>query len=263
MNNVYRRAFSSFTSENIICPDVYFFESIGSTNDYLRELAENGAKEGTVVVSYCQTNGHGRSGRSFYSPEGGNLYMSILLRPEDLNNLNLLTPAAAVAVFRAIKRVLGIEVKIKWVNDLYFNGKKVCGILASAYGFLDNNPFVVVGIGINVSVEESKVPEDIKGIYGSLLNGQLTSDEVSRVLPELAAATFEEYMNIYKNEDVSKYMKEYKEYSMVVGEKVSYLSGNETINVDVIDIDNNGGLVVREANGNVKTYMDGEIRIKL
>lgn len=263
MNNVYRKAFSALKYENIICPNVYFFESIGSTNDYLNDLAANGAAEGTVVVSYCQTNGHGRSGRSFYSPEGGNLYMSILLRPDDLNNLNLLTPAAAVAVYRAVRNVLGIETGIKWVNDLYYNNKKVCGILASAYGFLENNPYVVVGIGINVSVDESKVPEDIRDIYGSLIKGELSSEEIGNILPKLASSLYEEYMNIYKNEDVSVYMSEYRKRSIVVGKKVSYLSGNETVTVDVVDIDDKGGLVVREANGCIKTYMDGEIRIKL
>lgn len=263
MQKLYESLFTKENDKGIICPKVLFFESIGSTNDYLNDLAAKGAASGTTVVSYCQTNGHGRSGRSFFSPKGGNLYMSILLRPDDLNKLGLITPAAAVAVVRAIKKIIGIDTAIKWVNDIFYRNRKVCGILASAYGFEAGKPYVILGIGVNVYVQGDMIPSELKDIYGTLLSDEKSQDEVLELIPYLAHAIFTEYVDIYNDMDSSDFMEEYRRKSLVIGKKVSYLSGKDTVNVEVIDIDDEGGLVVRENDGIVHTYKDGEIRIKI
>lgn len=260
---IFSDSFEKINRDNICCPKVIFYETIDSTNDQLKIMADNGAQEGTVVVSYCQTNGHGRSGRNFYSPTGGNLYMSILLRPDNLEAIGLITPAAAVAVSRAIKKMTDVDVQIKWVNDIFLNGRKICGILASGYGFENNKPYVVLGIGINVSVEADSVPEEIRDIYGSLFDSNEGRLMPKDFLPKFACSVYEEYMWIYQNMPDREFMNEYRERSNLIGRDVFYLSGEEVIPVKVLDIDNDGALELLHEDGSRKKYKDGEIRIKL
>ena len=136
-------------------------QSTDSTNTRIRVLAEDGAPEGTVVVAAAQTAGRGRSGKSFLSPAGTGLYMSILLRPAlTMGDSLLITTAAAVAVSRAIERVAGCEAKIKWVNDVYVDEKKVCGILTEGALDLENGGlrYAILGIGINICPPDGGFP---------------------------------------------------------------------------------------------------------
>ena len=123
-------------------------ESVDSTNTYLSRLADQGAPEGTVVVAEVQTAGRGTAGRSFFSPAGEGLYLSVLLRPEaELSQLLTLTGRAAAAVRTAMERACGASCRIKWLNDIYLNGKKLCGILAELSPDGDR---VILGVGINL-----------------------------------------------------------------------------------------------------------------
>ena len=148
-----------------------YLSEIDSTNRYLKELAATGAPEGTVVIANKQSAGRGRLGRSFFSPEEKGIYMSILLRPEiELERAVLITSMAAVAVARAVERVSTIPAQIKWVNDIFINRKKVCGILTEAginteKGSLD---YAVLGIGVNVGSME--FPAELKEIATSVSN---------------------------------------------------------------------------------------------
>ena len=144
------------------------FPSLASTNDTLISLAKDGAENGTVVTAKFQTNGRGTKGRRFFSPEGG-LYMSVLLKNVKKDCAPHVTPMAAVAVRQAIIDVCGIETKIKPVNDLYLNGKKVCGILTQALSPGGNISFIVVGIGVDLFEPEGGFPEEIKPIAASLI----------------------------------------------------------------------------------------------
>ena len=132
---------------------LYCKESLGGTNDEAKRLARAGAPHGTAVTARRQTAGKGRLGRSFYSPANAGMYVSVVLRPQIPAEQSLLiTSAAAVAAARAIERVSGVEVKIKWVNDLYFTGKKLCGILSEASLSADGRPeFIIVGILPDIS----------------------------------------------------------------------------------------------------------------
>ena len=137
--------------------DLQIFAEMDSTNRQLKELAESGAPEGTVVIAEAQSNGRGRLGRSFFSSQGSGIYMSILLRPEiELQNAVRLTSMTAVAVAEAIERVCEIPARIKWVNDIFLNKKKVCGILVEAGidAVEQKLNYAVVGIGINVGKME-------------------------------------------------------------------------------------------------------------
>ena len=124
--------------------DLKIFDTVDSTNDTLKELADKGAAEGTCVLAFCQRKGQGRSGRRFFSPDGGNMYMSLLLRPGNLESSDMITVTAAVAVVSAIKEVFGKDTGIKWVNDIYFGKKKICGIIATAYNIGTDDMYIIL-----------------------------------------------------------------------------------------------------------------------
>ena len=162
-------------------PNITFkvYDSLISTNKTAKELAENGAKEGTVIVAKKQTGGRGRLGRSFYSPEGTGLYFSIILRPDFSPKENLLiTPAAAVAVSTVIEALTDTKAQIKWVNDIFINGKKVCGILSEAkLNAKGTTEYVILGIGVNLTTPKGGFPKDIELVAGALFNAPQNDTE--------------------------------------------------------------------------------------
>jgi len=260
--DIYEEAFFLIQREGgYACNKLALFDVTGSTNDEIKSLADKGSAEGTVAIALSQTRGQGRSGRTFYSPAAGNVYMSILLRPTSMTPLELLTPAAAVATARAISRVCNKEVQIKWVNDLFYNDKKVCGIIAKAYNIGQNDMYVILGIGINVHKSDEEIPTDIKS-YGVLYDyNQNQSD--ARIIPNLCANIYSEYMSIYSDFDDLEFMEEYRNRSNVIGQDVSYIEGENVKTIHVSDIDNSGRLVVEGDDGEFVKYRDGEIRISI
>ena len=228
-----------------------------STNRVAKELAGNGAAEGTLVVADRQSMGKGRLGRSFFSPEGG-IYMSLILRPQiPAERAVLITTCAAVAVARAIERVSDLTAGIKWVNDIYIDGKKVCGILAEAGLDPDKEvpSYVVLGIGINV--KQQSVPEELKTIVGCL------EDAGQKVLKEdLIAAVWEEFAMLYQELSTAVYMEEYKERSMLLNREVIVCGPQEEYTARVTDIDREGHLVLEREGKRVELSF-GEVSIRL
>lgn len=163
------------------------YDTVTSTNDLLKEKARAGAPAGTVIVAARQTAGRGRMGRSFLSEEGG-LYMSVLLRPEGAAADALqITAHAAIAVSLAVEKHTGKPCAIKWVNDIYQRGKKVCGILAEGQASAHGMDFVVLGIGINLSEPCGGFPAELRGIAGALA-APVDKDALLRdILANLAA----------------------------------------------------------------------------
>lgn len=237
------------------------YKELDSTSIRVRELAEEGAPEKTVVVADSQTNGRGRKGRSFFSPEGAGLYMSMLLRPglafQDTLSITTMT---AVAVAKAIERLVpdGELVDIKWVNDLFIHGKKICGILTeTGQKFTDGVPdYVIVGIGINVGGLD--FPEELAEIATSLEKewGFLPSKE------ELLNLILEEFEKLYvKLPDVT-YMEAYRKRSMVIGKNIRVLSGDTSYEARAVGIDDRAGLIIETANGR-EILQSGEITIRV
>lgn len=229
-----------------------------STNRIAKELAVSGAPEGTLVVAQKQSNGRGRLGRSFFSPEGG-IYMSMVLRPViAAEKALLITTCGAVAVARAIEKLGGGEAGIKWVNDIFINGKKVCGILAEA-GFSGTSEcpdYVVLGIGINV--KKQSVPEELKDIVGCL-----EDIPQCRILnEELIAAVWEEFAELYQNLSTAVYMEEYKRRSILLGREVTVLAAGGNYRAVVTDIDKDGHLVI-ERDGKESFLSSGEVSVRL
>lgn len=219
-----------------------------STNKQAKIMALDGAPNGSVIVADEQTAGKGRRNRSFYSPKGSGVYFSIILRPEfDYAECQKIVPMAAVAVSRAIKKVCDVDVDIKWVNDIYLNGKKIVGISTESTGEVNGSKpeSLIVGIGINVSTEI--FPAEISEKAGSL------GVKVNR--NKLVAECINEFFLLYPGITSGSFIKEYRQKCFVLGKKVIVLGDNpfEAIAVDMTD---SCELVV-ECNG-VRTILNTE-----
>jgi BirA family biotin operon repressor/biotin-[acetyl-CoA-carboxylase] ligase len=242
--------------------EIVVCKSIDSTNMEVKRRALEGAQEGLFVLAEEQTAGRGRRGRDFFSPAGTGIYMSILFRPQEehSHDVVLITTAAAVAVCRAIRRVLGEEPEIKWVNDVYLGGKKVCGILTEAVSDFESGRIdtVVVGIGINYHTPQEGFPEEIRQIAGSVCEER---QRIPRNI--LAAAVAENMYDLYEGLSDRTYMEDYRRWSNVLGKEVRYTSGEDWEHGTAVDIDEDGGLVICTPDGEKKTLRTGEITLRI
>ena len=244
--------------------DVHVENTVTSTNTVLKELAKKGEKTGYVLIAEEQTNGKGRLGRSFYSPSETGIYMSVILRPEiTAENSLFITAAAAVAVSRAVEKVSNGAVTpgIKWVNDIFVNNKKVCGILteASINGANGKLNFAVLGIGVNIYPPENDFPQDIKNIAAPVFS----ANQDKNLRNKLAAEILRELKNLPENFMSDRILSEYRNRSMLVGKKVCAICGDNKQPCTVLDIDNKARLVVRFENGVIKALSSGEVSIRL
>ena len=229
-------------------------KSVSSTNIYAKKCAEERA-ERMLVLAEEQTEGRGRRGRSFYSPYGTGLYMSLLMKVErSLAQFVPITVAAAVAVTRAVTKLSGKEAKIKWVNDIYLDNKKICGILAEAVSDAKSGMLTAVVVGIGVNVFTENYPEDIKDKAGSLLPGALTRNE-------LAAEITKELLGFSKNLNAPELMEEYRRKSMVIGEEIYWMEKEIRKEGRAIGINESGNLIVETKEGKV-ILSAGEISVR-
>ena len=243
--------------------DIHVFDSIGSTNTYAKQLAVKGAPHGTVVLSQTQTDGRGRLGRSFHSPKSG-IYLSIIIKPDfDLTGAGLVTTAAATAVVCAIEDVCGLDAGIKWVNDIYINDKKVCGILSEGVTDFETGHIesIIIGIGINTDVGD--FPEELLSIAGAVEGDYSKS--------ALAAEVISRTLDLMNDLDDRSFIEIYRNRSIVIGKNITVYKGiyktspNEVPSrpARVLDIDDDGGLLVIYSNGERETLTSGEISIRL
>lgn len=238
---------------------LYFFDSTDSTNDRLKALASRGAEEGTAVVSDSQTAGRGRLGRSFLSEKGRGIYMSVLLRPDCSAESALgLTACAAAAVCRALER-FGVNAGIKWVNDIFLNGKKICGILCeSSIGADGRLRYAVIGIGINVLGVD--FPEELRDIAGSVES----QCGVSLSRAELCTAVYDELLEIYRDwqKDSACCLDDYRRRCFIIGKRVRVLSPSGERTAEVLGIDADFGLSV-SVDGKKEILRADEISLRL
>lgn len=246
-------------------PEVYLklYKKAGSTNQLAKQAAVGGeAVHGSFVIAQQQTAGRGRRGRSFYSPEGAGLYLSVILEPkeETLQESLLLTTAAATAVYKAVEKVCGISLDIKWVNDLYYQGKKVCGILTEAITDFEsgNIEFAVVGIGLNLYPLEEGYPEELKGIAGALYPDEKAASGTDRnyLSAEIVNFLMEETRDL-------KLSREYVEHNLVPGKEILIIDGSRSRKAKALDICPDGRLRVLEIDGSISILSFGEISITI
>ncbi|MFV0516350.1 MAG: biotin--[acetyl-CoA-carboxylase] ligase [Aminipila sp.] len=247
--------------------DLYVYKVIDSTNLEAKRLALEGIPHGSVVVADEQTKGRGRLGRDFYSPSSTGVYLTILLKPNfDISKAVLITTAASVAVSRAIKNVCHAETQIKWVNDVYLNNQKICGILTEAITDFETGTieYIALGIGVNCKIPEAGFPDELKAKAGAI--------QCAFSRNELVAEIIHQAMLIYENIEARDYINEYKERSMVLGRDIQVVkhykkdlsTGNgNAINAVALDIDEDGGLLVEYDDGKREVLNTGEISIRL
>lgn len=240
-----------------IIPTVY--GELPSTNTTASQLAREGAAEGTAVIARRQTDGRGRLGRQFVGYDGG-IYMSVILRPKiTANDTLLITTAAAVAVSRAIEKVSGKKCGIKWVNDIYLNGKKVCGILTEG-GFSGGSAaldYAVLGIGVNLFAESGGHLGDI-AVAGTVFDKARLLKK--RTAARLIAETANEFFAFYEDLASKKYIEEYRTRSVLTGKKISYQKGGQTSVATVFGIDDDARLLVKTGE-QVTALSTGEVQI--
>lgn len=230
---------------------VYLFDEIDSTNLYARKLAEEKTPAGTLVIADHQSAGRGRRGHSFYSPARSGLYFSAVIYPEtdDRTLISRITPAAAVAAAEAIAEVTGIEPGIKWVNDLYLDGRKIAGILCEAV----RPGAVIIGIGINC--RHVPFPDEIKNIAGSL-----GIDTLSRSV--LAGVLWKKLMRRTGDLADPDLMEEYRRRSAVLGKEITFTINDRVYTGIAEAINDAGNLIVKKPDGDISVLQSGEISVR-
>lgn len=236
--------------------NIYHYESISSTNDKAYELAEKGEAEGAVVIAEEQTHGKGRMGRKWVSPASGGVYMSVILRPKTgLADLSAITLAAGMAVVKAVRKTSGAEAGLKWPNDVFIGGKKICGILTEIKAQPDMVDFLVLGIGINVDTPPGELPEG-----AASLNTE-SARKVSRM--ELVRVVLEETEKIYftfREEGFGALREECRSFSLLMGKRVSVKETGRSLEGTAEDIDEKGALIVRTDDGSLTRVLSGDVR---
>ncbi len=235
-------------------------QSVTSTNTVAKELAANGAPEGTVIIAREQTEGRGRMGRSFYSPNSSGIYFTTILRPSlSVEDSLLITTAAAVAVAQAIEQVTGKNAMIKWVNDVFVEGKKVCGILTEASLNFENGglEYAVVGIGINIKTND--FPEEINHIAGSIFTEAPSDTPVNSMLIAEVLNNLASSMNSLTDK---KYLEEYRKRSFLIGKDILVIKGSTSTPAKAIDIDEKARLVVEYEDHTREALISGEVSVR-
>ena len=240
---------------------IQIYKSLESTNKTAKEMAIAGAEHGTVILSDCQTMGRGRYSRNFFSPAGGGLYMSIILRPEVLHfeNPTSVTAFAAVSVCEAIESISKKAPKIKWVNDIFIDGKKVCGILTEAVTDFESGglDWVVLGIGINVYIRTEDFPGDLQSLATSIY----PDEKMPGVRNKLSAKIINRILGFEAPPSEAEIFEKYKKRLMVLGKKITVIQNQVEYKATAIDVDSVGHLIVKNENGERITISSGEIRI--
>ncbi len=238
---------------------IHHFQSLDSTNTKAYELALKGAEEGEIVIAESQEKGKGRLGRSWFSPPFLNLYLSLILRPPiPPQQASLMTLMAAVATAKAIGTGLGLKPSIKWPNDILLEGRKVAGLLNEIRSETDRIHFMILGIGVNLNVDEETFPEEIRPSATSIKRE--TGCPVSRkaFLADLLWELEVGY-ELFLKEGGEPILKAWKEQAQIEGKMVRVNFLGETISGMALDVDTDGALLLRLENGKERRIVAGDV----
>jgi BirA family biotin operon repressor/biotin-[acetyl-CoA-carboxylase] ligase len=240
--------------------EVYAYKELDSTSTKAKQLAAAGCGDGTLVVADRQTGGRGRRGRGFFSPSGG-IWMSLVLRPHmapgEAQKITLMT---AVAVVQAVSVFTAARPQIKWPNDILIGDRKLCGILTEMVADMDEVGYIVVGIGLNANIAQQDMPEELRPIMTSLL--MEAGCPVSRLqLASAIVARLEDILNAYlQSGDFEPVRREYEKYSVKGKVHISGIGFEES--GEIAGIDENGELLLRLGNGEVRRFLNGEVSLR-
>jgi BirA family biotin operon repressor/biotin-[acetyl-CoA-carboxylase] ligase len=233
--------------------EVIYYPTIDSTNTQAKRLINEGKNDTMLLIADEQTAGRGRQGKSFYSPALTGIYMTLVTHPMTaLQNAVTATTAAAVAVCKAVEKLTDKKPKIKWVNDVYLSGKKICGILTEAVTDFETQTVTSVVIGIGMNIKTVDFPDSVE-------NASCLSANVKRA--DLIAAITDELIKI-NSSNYSDFISYYRTHSMIIGEKINFIKNDMVTPATAVAIDEVGGLVVELENGETITLRSGEISIR-
>jgi len=242
---------------DLIGHSVEVLESVDSTNDYAKKKAKE-LVDGSVIISLEQVKGKGRRGRSFHSGKGDGIYLSIILKPGfEPTKAPFITSIAGAALVNTFNK-FNIQTKIKWPNDVLINGKKVAGILTEMSADMEFIEYIVLGVGINVSGLE--FPSELKNIATSLKLEGYDVKKLSIIWQFIYE--FELLYNLYLNENTSEVVNILRNNSSVIGKQINVHYMNEIESAIAVDINNQGALIIKTQEGEVKELSSGEISIR-
>lgn len=248
---------------------------VDSTNNVLKQYAAEGRRQDMVLLAERQSAGRGRRGRSFYSPKDTGLYMSLLLHPQaGPEEGAMLTTLTAAAAARAVEKISGEPVQIKWVNDVWMRGRKISGILTEGSSSMEEGKleYVVVGIGINLYEPPGGFPEDIRDVAGAVFTSDIQRENLRN---RLAVEFLTDFMDYYKTFPARDYLEEYRKRSFVIGKRVRILTpghgdiktggsaGESREYAQVLGIDDACHLKVRYDDGTIEFLSSGEISVRV
>lgn len=254
-----------------IVKNVFCYDNVASTNDIAKEAARNDIKDccefegkecGSLFVAQTQSAGRGRRGRSWVSDAGGGVFMSLLLKPEiKPESVSMLTLVAAVALMRAINGVSGATCKIKWPNDIVLNNRKLSGILTEAAFNEGKTEYVVIGIGINVNIEE--FPEDLSKTATSIKRELGVCCDKAEIIASFVHEFSRAYVIFLQTQDMTGLLAEYNEGLVNVDRYVRVLGGvTEAKEGIAVGIDKSGALLVKNNDGNLEHIVAGEVSVR-
>lgn len=239
----------------IIGKKIFHFETMGSTMDEAFTLGLKGEPEGVVVCAEGQTKGRGRLGRSWMSPKGKGIYLSIILRPNfSPTQTAQLTLMTAVAICDAIKKTTGLQPAIKWPNDVLFDNHKAAGILTELSAEMDRVKFVVVGIGLNVNTLTAQLPQGATSLRAQ------TKQSLSRIkMIQEMLRSFEDWYLTLQKKGFAPVLKKWKEMSATLGKNVKVKNPSGEIEGLAVDVDTDGSLMIRKSNGVIVRCLTGDV----
>lgn len=236
---------------------IIIFDKINSTNNYAKNIKKEEIKKPIIIIANEQTEGRGRLGKTFFSPKDTGLYMSIVFSPDKSpEELFMLTIIAAVSVCEAVINITELPAEIKWVNDVFIDGKKICGILTEAEINYQSGKIekAIVGIGVNTQFPENNFPKEIENIASAI-----NSEKAERNI--LAAEIINKFEEYYQENDNKSIIEKYKKYSLVLNKKIRYIKNNTEYSATATDINERGNLVVTLSDGTTDILNSGEISI--
>ena len=261
METLQKNVIMGALGQSIFSRKFLIFDALDSTNDHAKEMADKGSPEGTVIIAEEQKAGRGRLGRAWISPKHSNLLMSVLLRPEiDLPAVFALTVIMALSVTDSIYEIFGLKTGIKWPNDIYFEGKKLGGILTEISVKGDRIEYAVVGLGLNINWK----PEDMAGMrYAAVCIKDAMGSRVPRErIVYTILLRLESYYRMISTERQDDLYESWRRRSIVLGKWVEVDTGERSISGRVIWLDNSGNLVLKDSEGREKKILYGDVSVK-
>ena len=248
---------------------IYYFDHVSSTMDMAMQLSNKNIPEGTLVIAESQTKGRGRLGRSWISPKYKGIYLSLILKPDILPaNASIITLMTAVSICEGIRQISGIEPQIKWPNDILIHNKKLGGILTELKAELDATSFVIIGIGLNVNNDSDELVKEAislkvakKGLPADRQAGLLDRQEnINRIelLQEILRKIEENYL-ILQKKGSQPILEKWRNYNVTLGRRIKVVCHKEHVEGEAVDIDRDGGLLVRRDSGIVEKFMAGDV----